>query len=137
MGTIETKGVFTMNKNTLLAGTLGLMMLGAVPAFAAANTDAPAIHQQTGSAHNAQPPQGQDGHQPPEPPKDANGNPPPDRQGQNGQNGRDGNQPPEPPRDANGNPLPPPDHSQGQKDRPSPGTESSHSSSGHTAQNRG
>jgi hypothetical protein len=47
--------------------------------------------------------------QPPEPPKDANGNPlpPPDiKQGQNG------NQPPEPPKDANGNPLPPPDYQQ-------------------------
>lgn len=54
----------------------------------------------------------QNGEQPPEPPKDENGNPlpPPDGKGRQGQNGEDrsGSQPPEPPKDENGNPLPPP-----------------------------
>ena len=45
-----------------------------------------------------------DGKNPPEPPKDANGNPmaPPDRNSE-------GKNPPEPPKDANGNPMAPPD----------------------------
>ena len=59
------------------------------------------------------PPQMKDGQKPPEPPKDANGNPlpPPDKQ--------DGNNRPEPPKDANGNPLPPPDKQDG-NNRPEP-----------------
>ncbi len=55
----------------------------------------------------------QDGQKPPEPPKDADGNPlpPPDKQ--------DGQNRPEPPKDANGKPLPPPDKQDGQN-RPEP-----------------
>ncbi|MBO4401371.1 MAG: hypothetical protein J5809_05950 [Selenomonadaceae bacterium] len=46
-----------------------------------------------------------DSNTPPEPPKDANGNPmaPPDK------NSSNGNTPPEPPKDANGKPMAPPD----------------------------
>lgn len=75
--------------------------------------------------------------QPPEPPKDENGNPlpppdmknrgdqsngdqqssdrqrPPRRSDQSDQNG----QPPEPPKDENGNPLPPPDHDSDHSDQ--------------------
>ena len=87
-----------MSRKFLLTGTVALMLLGAVPAFAATN-NTPTQHQ--AQMNNRE--------QPPEHPKDANGNPlpPPDmKQGQNG------NQPPEPPKDANGNPLPPPDYQQ-------------------------
>ena len=69
--------------------------------------------QDAGTAPKGQPPQMKNGEQPPEPPKDKNGNPlpPPDGQGMQGQNGEghDGKQPPEPPKDKNGNLLPPPD----------------------------
>ena len=52
-----------------------------------------------------------DGKNPPEPPKDENGNPmpPPDKQ-----DGDNSNRP-EPPKDKNGNPLPPPDMKNGKK----------------------
>ena len=92
------KEVDTMNKKLFLAGAVGIMMIGAIPAFAATNADAPAIHQTSNTAQHTR-------EQIPEPPKDADGNPLPPP---NWQQGQDGNQPPEPPKDANGNPLPPP-----------------------------
>ena len=49
---------------------------------------------------------------PPEPPKDENGNPmpPPDKnKSDNNKNNSDMKNPPEPPKDENGNPMPPPD----------------------------
>ena len=108
----------TMSRKLLLAGVMaGVVALGTIPALAATQSaDAAYVQlagQDAGTAHKGQPPQMKNGEQPPEPPKDENGNPlpPPDGQGMQGQKGAEhsGNQPPEPPKDENGNPLPPPD----------------------------
>ncbi len=53
----------------------------------------------------------QNGEQPPEPPKDENGNPMAPPDGQSGGFSQNGEQPPDPPKDENGNPMPPPDSS--------------------------
>ncbi len=107
-----------MRKKLLLAGIMaGVMALGAVPAFAATHSADTSRMQQTNQDthghHQGQHPQMGNGEQPPEPPKDENGNPlpPPDGKGMRGQHDadRNGNQPPEQPKDENGNPLPPPD----------------------------
>lgn len=107
----------TMSKKLLLAGVMaGVLAWGSIPALAATQSaGAECIQMASQDAGTA--PKGlyqmKNGEQPPEPPKDKNGNPlpPPDGQGMQGQNGagHDGKQPPEPPKDKNGNPLPPPD----------------------------
>lgn len=116
-----------MKKKLLLAGAVGLMMVGAISVTNAA-TNSVQVQQEFQMHKGEQPPeppkdangnplpppdreQGVNGEQPPEPPKDANGNPlpPPDKQQRT-----NGEQPPEPPKDVNGNPLPPPDHQQQQ-----------------------
>ncbi len=96
-----------MKKKLILAGALSAMIVGAVPAFAASDTTPSSVQQTAGGPHMAM----QNGEQPPEPPKDADGNPLPPPNMQQGQNG---NRPPEPPKDADGNPLPPPNMQQGQ-----------------------
>jgi len=105
-----------MNKKFLLAGIMaGVMVLGAVPALAATHDNAKHHGQQisrdtNNGQHQGKHPQMRNGEQPPEPPKDENGNPlpPPDGKGMQGQNG---SQPPEPPKDENGKTLSPPDGS--------------------------
>ncbi len=101
------KEVGSMKKKLILAGALSAMMIGSIPAFAATGQHMPASFQTQDAQQGPQ----QNGNQPPEPPKDADGNPLPPPNMQQGQNG---NQPPEPPKDADGNPLPPPNMQQGQ-----------------------
>lgn len=63
--------------------------------------------------------QSHDGKNPPEPPKDSNGNPLPPPDKKDGDNMKhDGQNPPEPPKDSNGNPLPPPDKKDGENIKP-------------------
>ena len=107
----------TMSRKLLLAGVMArVMALGTIPALAATQSaDASYVRmagQDVSTAHKGQPPQMKNGEQPPEPPKDENGNPlPPDGQGMQGHNeaGRNSSQMPESPKDENGTPLPPPD----------------------------
>ena len=89
-----------MSKKLLLAGIMaGIMAMGAVPALAATHdAGTHRIQQQTNHDSNGH----HQGQPPPLPPPDGEG-----RQGQNGED-RSGSQPPEPPKDENGNPLPPP-----------------------------
>ncbi len=102
-----------MKKKLILASALSTMMIGAVPAFAASDATLPTIQQTAGDQHVTM----LNGEQPPEPPKDADGNPLPPPNIQQDENG---NQPPEPPKDTDGNPLPPPDMQQRQNNNRPP-----------------
>ena len=132
-------------KKKLLAGLL-IGALAVIPTLnittveAASKSDKKVQTEQTArpAMNNDQQQRGRNGEQPPEPPKDENGNPlpPPDMKDrdnqssdtqskdkqskdnrrpqmnndrQSDQSNGDRQQPPEPPKDENGNPLPPPD----------------------------
>ena len=89
----------------------GAIALGAIPVLAASNSADTSYIQQVSQDTNDK--------QPPEPPKDKDGNPLPPPDGKNVQGAdHNGQTPPEPPKDKDGKPLPPSDgfqHGQLQK----------------------
>ena len=111
-----------MSKKLLLAGVVvaGAIALEAIPVLAASNSaDTSYIQQVSQDTSDKQLPKMKNGEQPPEPPKDKDGNPLPPPDGKNVQSAdHNGQTPPEPPKDKDGKPLPPPDgfqHGQLQK----------------------
>ena len=100
------------SKKFLIAGLMaGIMVVGAIPTFAAStDTNQTVQQQQAGQKNHKGHRHLKNGEKPPEPSKDENGNPLPPPDCKNNQGGHhDGHTPPEPPKDENGNPLPPPD----------------------------
>lgn len=101
-----------MKLKKILAGLMvGAFAFGVVFSDVSAANDNQPDKKVQAQGEMKQPPQSNDGKNPPEPPKDSNGKPlpPPDKQNGDKNQSGDGKNPPEPPKDSNGNPLPPPD----------------------------